>query len=195
MIKALKRGLTGLATFSGRAPSSEFWPYASAVIAATFAALFLRMAPEFADTFDRMRRFAAEHPDQATVSQSATSYSISIEGAHPELMPDFTGLASSIALIAAVAVALLAAAVTRRLHDGGRNGFWGLLPLPFLTAGLLGMSLLFAKVMAPEGPPIPLFLALFANNVAYLASLALLVFFLAKRSDPGPNRFGEPPAP
>ena len=194
MIQALKRGLGGLANFTGRSPQGEFWPYAGAVIMATFAGIMLSVAPEVAKTFVRMQRFAAEHPDQATVTQTATSYSVSIDGYHPELMPDMGGMAASMGAVLAVTVILLAAAVVRRLRDSGRTGFWGLLPLPFLAIGLTGFPRLFAAFDTPEGPPLPLFFALFANNFAYLASLALLVFLLTRPTKAKAGRYDRTPA-
>jgi uncharacterized membrane protein YhaH (DUF805 family) len=86
-----------------------------------------------------------------------------------------------VAVVAAILVALLAAAVNRRLHDRDRRGYWGLIPLPFLAAGMALM------------PEMSTNIALIANFLAYLYGLALLVYFLVGKGTPGPNRFGPPP--
>lgn len=193
MIRSLKRGLAGLVTFTGRTAPGDFWPYAITVFVVCCAAMAFSFVPAFASTFDRMQRFAEAHPDQATVTRTATSYSISIQGAHPELMPDFSGLVPSIGVGVIVLVILLAAVVARRLDDRGSTALWGLLPLPFLAIGLVGMQQLFPRFASPDGPPIPLFLGLFANNLLYLVALAVLVMKLGGASAAEANRYGPPP--
>jgi uncharacterized membrane protein YhaH (DUF805 family) len=94
----------------------------------------------------------------------------------------------------AATVVLLAAAVARRLHDRNRRGYWGLLPLPFLAAGLALMPGIFERAAAGREIPDPrLFLALVLNNLVYLAALGFLIVLLAGPGTTGPNRFGPPP--
>lgn len=91
-------------------------------------------------------------------------------------------------------VALLAAAVTRRLHDRGRSGWWGALPLPFLAFGLFAFSRLLAGFARPEAPTYEFwFFPLFFNNLIYMAVVVLLVVLLARAGTGKTNRFG--PAP
>jgi len=196
LIDSVRNGVTGLLRFSGRDPAQRFWPYVGAVIVLFFFAAFATMAPIMSEAFTRMQTFAAEHPDQATVSQGPGSYSIHIQGDHPELMPDMTPFFTVMQVGCALAVLLLAAAVTRRLHDRRRRGWWGLPPVVFLVGGLALFPRLFQSTLGGEVTPdsIRLFGLLFANNVLYLGSLGLLVFLLAGASQPTANRFG-PPAP
>lgn len=191
LLDAMGRGFGGLARFSGRDPRRRFWPYAMLVVGLVFVALGAAMSWIMASVFERMQRFAVEHPDQARVTSLPGSYSIQIQGDHPELMPDLTPFFAVLGIGMAAAVVLLAAAVTRRLHDRGRAGYWGLAPLPFLIIAFGLLPRLFAS-MSADDQPTGLFLALFCNNMLYLASLVLLVVLLAKESDPGPNRFGAP---
>lgn len=195
-IDSVRNGFTGLLRFSGRDSARRFWPYAGVVIALFFFATFATMGPIMAGTFVRMQAFAAEHPDQATVTQGPGSYSIQIHGNHPELMPDVTPFFAVMQVGCALAVALLAAAVTRRLHDGGRRGWWGLPPVVFLTVGLTQFPRVFQSMRTGEMTPdsLKLFGLLFANNMLYLASLGVLVLLLSGAGRPGENRFG-PPAP
>ena len=104
-------------------------------------------------------------------------------------MPDFVLLIGGVGAVSLVVVALLAAAVTRRLHDSGKRGWWGLVPLPFLASGLLLMP----QLIANGEPDLGLFALLFANNLVYIASLIVLVVMLAARGNPHDNRFGPPP--
>jgi uncharacterized membrane protein YhaH (DUF805 family) len=84
----------------------------------------------------------------------------------------------------------LAAAVTRRLHDTGRAGWWGLPPLIFLIAGLALFPRMMATMMQSDEAAMGPFFLLFANNVLYMASLVGLIILLALRGTAGPNRYG-----
>ena len=191
MIEPIRHGLANLFKFKGRDPRSLFWPYAGFVFLLAFlvnAAVFLTV---LGDTFGKMQRFAASHPELATVQRSATNYSISVHGQHPELEPSMSGLVGSVDALAATALLLLAAAVARRLHDCGKSALWGLLPVPFLLMGMAGSTVLFASFNSSSGPDLRLFSAIFMNNIIYIASLVTLIVMLAKKSTQRLNRFGE----
>ena len=153
------------------------------------AAIFI---PVLTESMERMRAFAAEHPELATVQRTATSESISIRGHHPELMPDFGLMIVAIGALAVAAVLLLAAAVTRRLHDRGKSGLWGLAPLVLLVSGFAIMSALFRQ-FGQSSVDLTLFGVGFINNALYLASLVTLIIWLVGPSAPSENRYG--PAP
>jgi len=186
--------LKGLLSFSGREGRKPFWIWAALNLVLSMAMMAAVMVPTMIDMFSRIERFADEHPEQVTRTYGPGSYSIRIEGDHPELMPDFSGMIGWIGLGTMLSVILLAAAVVRRLHDSGRSGVWGLLPLPFLTAGMVMMPRLFDQFAAGPEPDLGIFFAVFLNNLAYLAALGVLIVLLALRGTPGENRFGPPPA-
>jgi uncharacterized membrane protein YhaH (DUF805 family) len=187
---SLRHNLAQLVRFSGRESAGRFWPYAITMFVLIIIAQACYMLPMFADTFERMQRFAEQHPDQATVTSGPGSYSISISGYHPELFPDFSRLIGAVAIGLAIFVVLVAAAVVRRLHDRDRSGLWGLLPLPFLAFGLMGMGKPFASTDPASAFDFRLFAAIFLNNLIYLAALAFLVIQLASAGTPGANRYG-----
>ncbi len=189
-MKDILRHFGQLFRFGGREKIGSFWPYAGVVLGLTFLASAGVFLPEFSRSMARMAQFAAEHPESATVTQGPGSYEIRIEGHHPELMPDFGNLVGGMTAVMLMAIVLLAAAITRRLHDTGRSGAWGLLPLPFLFSGFALMPAMFA---APV-PDATLFMALFANNVVYIGTLVLLVFLLTRPGEREENRYGAPPA-
>jgi uncharacterized membrane protein YhaH (DUF805 family) len=193
-VDSIRNGAAGLLRFSGRDPARRFWPYAGVVIALLFVTIALTMTPIMSGTLARMQRFAAEHPDQATVTQSQGSYSIEIHGSHPELMPDLTPFFLVMQIGCAVVVVLLAAAVTRRLHDRGRRGWWGLPPAIFLAVGLTLFPRFFHATLSGEVTPdtMAMFGLILANNLLYLASLVVLVILLAGAGQPAENRFGPP---
>ncbi|MEO5707250.1 MAG: DUF805 domain-containing protein [Alteraurantiacibacter sp.] len=183
-----------LLRFSGRERAGSFWPYAGVVFGLMMTASFVVFVPEIFRTFIGMQQFAVEHPESATITQGPGHYEISIEGAHPELMPDFAFLSGAMAAVAVVSVVLLAAAVTRRLHDAGRSGVWGLLPLPFLFCGFALMANMFASLGTKAEPDFGQILLLFANNAIYMGTLVLLVILLVRRGEANENRFGPKPA-
>jgi uncharacterized membrane protein YhaH (DUF805 family) len=152
------------------------------------------MLPEMSASMERMQRFAEEHPDQATVEQGPGSYSITIHGHHPELMPDFSRMMSLIVVGFVVIIFLLAAAVVRRLHDRGKSGAWGLMPIPFIVFASVAMPMLFNQFSQGGTPDLSLFFALFFNNMLYLASLVFLIVLLCGASAKGENHYGPEPA-
>ncbi|MEO8374687.1 MAG: DUF805 domain-containing protein [Sphingomonas bacterium] len=193
--RTIGRGFRNIARFSGRDTLSQFWIYAGSVIVLAVAGWMAIFMPAFMGSFARMERFAAEHPDQADVVTGPGSYSISIHGNHPELMPDFGTLMAGMSVIAAVSVVLLAAAVTRRLHDRGKRGYWGLPLLLFLAIGMTLMPGFFSDFAksGENGPDMRLFGLIFLNNFLYIVSLAILVVQLVQSGTRGANRFGESP--
>jgi uncharacterized membrane protein YhaH (DUF805 family) len=165
---ALRYNLSRLATFSGRESRDLFLPYAGAAFGLTQIAGMLGLLPTMSSAFARINRFAMEHPDQATVAVGPGSYSVTIHGDHPELIPDLTVFMFVVGASAAVFIVLVAAAVARRLHDCGRSGFWGLAPLPLLPSGFVIFSTMFNQFRTQTSPDMNLFFLGFANNGVYL---------------------------
>src|SRR6185312_12908248 len=116
-----------------------FWPYAIFLfLLSTFANMVVG-AFIAADMFVRMQRFVLAHPEGLKPPPPGQPPQIP-----PELLPDFSGLAAPMMAMQIVLVLLLAAAVTRRLHDRDRTGLWGLMPLPFMAIGMANMGTAFA---------------------------------------------------
>lgn len=194
MLQSLKHGIGGLARFKGRDRRGLFWPYALAVIALTFVGLAMVMLPEMNASFDRMSRYVAENPDRGHVTYSTSGMEVSVEGNHPELMPDFGKMFGGMAAVMGGMFVLLAAAVTRRLHDVGRAGFWGFLPLILLGSAFVVFPWAMQTMGTGDNPDLRPFLIAFANNVLYLAALALLLVFLVTQGKAEANRYGPPSA-
>lgn len=72
-----------------------------------------------------------------------------------------------LAVTIGLAIALYAAAVVRRLHDRGRSGAWGLMPLPFLLYTSIPMARLFGSTTRGGQPDMTLFLTLAISNILY----------------------------
>lgn len=174
--------------FAGREDRASFWPYAAVAFILTMVAGMIIFVPMMIHSMDAMRRFAAQHPDQATITSGPGHYSISVSGNHPEFMP-----AESIALYLAVtfglALLLYAAAVVRRLHDRGKSGFWGLMPIPFILYTSVQMPTMFAVIGTGAEPDMMLFFSVFLSNLFYIITLIWLIALLAGPSEPAPNRY------
>lgn len=158
--------LARLTDFSGRDPRRVFWPYVGVII-------LLMMIVMGAGNM-----IAVGLLIPTTVEQD---------------FPDLSGLVLLMGVEIVAIVALLAAAVARRLHDTGRRAYWGLAPLPFLTFGIGGFYVLVSSFEAPPPGTDRLFFAIFFNNLIYLVVLVLLVVRLAQPSQAEANRYGEPP--
>ena len=193
MLRNLWNHLASLHRFGGREGVKAFWTYAMAVLVGSLWAMSAVTLPAISGSLAKVSEFARAHPDQATVSSGPGHYSVQVKGYHPELMPDFAPLLQAIGLIAAATVMLLAAALVRRLHDSGRSGLWGLLPLPFLAAAFWLMPGLFQGLGGKGEPEMGPVLLLLANNAAYLLSLGVLIYLTIKPGDAGANAFGAPP--
>jgi len=163
----LKLALSRLTDFSGRDPRRLFWPY----VGVLFLLLFVVMSGV----------------NSAFMAQTMANL-------QTNQFPDFSGMLLAMGIQIAVFVGLLAAAVARRLHDTGRAGYWGLVPLPFLAFGFVGFTIVLRSFDKPFPGFERLFFAIFFNNLIYMAVLVTLIVLLAQPTKPEANRYGEPPA-
>ncbi|MFK0298600.1 DUF805 domain-containing protein [Brevundimonas sp. NPDC090276] len=192
-MSAILDGFRRLADFSGRDRRGRFWPYALVAVVLVYVGLMLAMIPAMASMFGEAARFAAENPDQATVIAAPGQYSVQIHDPAGMEMPDFGAFFWVMRLTVVVAAVLLAAAVTRRLHDTGRAGWWGLPSLVFVAIATTLFPWVMERVMQSDEAAIGPFLLLFANNMLYIISLIGLIVLLALKGTPGSNRYGAEP--
>ncbi len=195
-MSAIWDGFRRLTDFSGRDRRGRFWPYALVIVALAYVGLAAVMIPIIGSVFSEAATYAAENPDQATVVSGPGYYSVQIHDPDAIAMPDFGLFFTTVGIAVVLSVLLLAAAVTRRLHDTGRAGWWGLPPVVFLTTGLLLFPRMMDQMMQTEAeaPSMGLFFLLFANNIVYIICLLGLVVLLVLDGTKGPNRYG-PPSP
>ncbi|MCX5513310.1 DUF805 domain-containing protein [Kaistia algarum] len=198
ILGAIGFNLRNVARFRGRDSRSRFWPYAILIVVLTSISAAKVMMPELTSSIERTHRFAIENPDKATIESHAGGYTVHLRGFYPELMPRLDKILPGLAAVLGVGVILLAASISRRLHDSGRTAAWMLLPIPMLVIGLVLFATLFAVFMAGEFEFnflfIGLFVVLLLNNFAYLGSLLFLIAMLAKPSQTGDNLYGPAPA-
>lgn len=194
MANPLVHGFKGLTRFSGRDRRKTFWPYAAAVIFLTYALGMVFGAIAMVPMFTQMSEYAAAHPEHATVTTGPGHYEVSIDSGAPDVpVPDMSGFMYVMAGVSLFAVVLLAAAVSRRLHDSGRSGFWGLMPVPFLATGMILMPGLMRSAMSEAEPDMSLFGLLFINNGLYFLALVTLIVLLCLPTKAGANRHGAEP--
>lgn len=163
MLNAIPRNFSKLADFTGRDRRGQFWPYALLIFVVAFIAIGVVM--------------------------NLSMMGLLMGTADMPSIPLMIGGVGGVVLCAA---ALLAAAVTRRLHDTGKPGYWGLPPVVFLMIGLALFPVLLSSALDNPNPPVGLFLGLFLNNMLYIASLIGLVVLLLLDGTKAANRYGPP---
>ena len=184
----LKQHFARLFDWTGREDRASFWPYAAVVFVIIMVAGMVIFVPMMSRSLHAMQEFAAQHPDQATVTSGPGQYSISMHGDQPGFVP--AGLVVVYLVVTfGLAVLLYAAAVVRRLHDRGKSGFWGLMPLPFIIFSSVQMPRMFASVARGGQPEMTVFFSIFLSNLLYIITLIWLIVLLAGQSDPRPNRY------
>ncbi|MET0448012.1 MAG: DUF805 domain-containing protein [Aeromicrobium sp.] len=151
-VDTVRRGLRLIRTFDGRDTRAQFWPYCGAVLGVWFVVGNVLF----------VAAFIATSLSATPRSQTAWPF-IAVTGATFALL-----------------VALLASAVTRRLRDRDHSGAWALIPVALVCSGLAIFSVLFATFDDDMGPG--LFLAGFANNLLYFATMITLTVQLAMPS-------------
>lgn len=177
-----------LLDFRGREDRASFWPYAAVAFGIIMAVGMAIFIPMMFKSVRAMQEDAAQHPDEATVVSGPGHYSISVEGHHPEFF-DTGGMATYLAVSFGLAILLYAAAVARRLHDRGKSGAWGLMPIPFILYSSIMMPRMFGTVGSGKEPNMTLFTSVLFSNMLYIAALIGLIVLLAGGSDPQQNRY------
>ncbi len=182
---AIRTCLRKFATFSGRASRSEFWWFV----------LFLLLVGAGISVVDA----AIFGPTQETQAYVTVANDGATQQGTRQLVRYGNGPLSS--LWSLVTLLPLLAVTWRRLHDTGRRGWYAFLPL---LVGAAVILVLFGSIgLLPGSDATPEEIAGNARNLGAggfvalwllaFGSFILLVVWLCRRSDPGPNRYG--PAP
>ncbi len=179
---SIAHNVRGLGRFSGRDTRWQFWPWAIGIFLLSTIATMVAIVPLMIEMLIGFRELLQQPIDAADpYSGSANPHALLFP------MPDFGRLQIPFAAINTVAVLLLAASVTRRLHDRDKPGWWGLMPVPFLAIGLLLMP--YSTQINPEPGPLAALAPL--NSLAGWATLIGLIFLLVGEGSPGTNRYGD----
>ena len=169
--EAISRGFTNYFTFSGRASRPEYWWWVlfTALVAIIPLSILATFIPSLALASRRLH----------DIGKSGWWQILPLGG----LILGFLLFGGSwqIALLALVPLAL----ASKRLHDIGKSGWWLILPLGGLILGLFLRSEAAFWLMGP--------MALLVSLVLFLGSIVLLIVWLAKKGDEGPNKYGPDP--
>jgi len=175
-----------LASFKGRENRASFWPYAALVLGIVMVVGALMVLPLMAES---MRAATAVPPLEVPDGVGPNEFSMPPPAAVPGAVPSAAFLAAFLGVTFGLAILLYAAAVVRRLHDRGRSGAWGVMPLPFILYQTIEVPRLFGSTAQGGQPEPAMLLALAFSNLFYWTALLALVVLLAGGSDPGPNRY------
>jgi len=178
-----------LASFHGREDRSSFWPYAAVAFALVTFSGVVTVIPMAARMMRSMQGYAMQHPDEVLVTSAPGQYSMSVNGGPAGLMPSPDFIALYLAMTVGLGIVLYAAAVARRLHDCGRSGAWGLMPLPFILYSSIQFPRLFGMMARGAEPGVTTLLSIALSNALYLLAVVVLIVLLAGASDPQPNRY------
>jgi uncharacterized membrane protein YhaH (DUF805 family) len=176
MIEAVKTCFSKYFTFSGRARRSEYWWFL----------LFVILLGIVASTVDGLIFGPAIETVTVTAEDGTTS---TVEHAEYGNGPIATvaGLATFIPLLAVG---------WRRMHDTGRSGWLYILPSLVVLAGIALLILVggFASASGPAGGTM-ISMLVKLGGLAGLVAFLLVVWWLTRPSDPGPNAYGPEPVP
>lgn len=178
-----------LASFKGREDRASFWPYAALVLGIVMVAGALIALPLMAESRRAASAAAATGPLDVPDGIDLNEFSMPPPAAVPGSMPSAAFLAAFLGVTFGLAILLYAAAVVRRLHDRGKSGAWGLMPLPFILYQSIQVPRMFGSTAQGGQPETAMLLSLAFSNLFYWAALLALVVLLAGASDPGPNRY------
>lgn len=158
--------------FKGRSRRKEYWMYT----------LFVFLVSIVLSIVDSILGLGGSAAGETDLSGSSAGVAGALSG----------GLLANIFSLATIIPSL--AVGVRRLHDLDRSGWWILLPLGPILAGLLLMGAGFAQAMMGGGGGLS-GLAMFGGLlmlVGFACAILLLVWYCTSGT-PGPNRFGEDP--
>lgn len=200
----LKDHLTALLDFEGRENRQPFWLWVLITVAAQYVVSSIAAIPLMQTYFQGMAPMFGRDPDYL--------------GKHPEMMSQLMGqtLTPMIhwmviinAVVMLMTLALLGAAIVRRLHDGNRSGWWAspvlvaqlamiiafstLFPRLFETVGRIRPDMPQAEVQAAMGPWLSWFGLVWSVGMLAFVLQIVLIVLLVLPGTVGPNRYGADP--
>jgi uncharacterized membrane protein YhaH (DUF805 family) len=185
----LKRNLTGLLDFSGRQNREPFWIWVLICYVVRTGVGMIAMIPFFGAMFGNIERMAARGPNAAPIKP---------EQMFADMQPWILGMAVVGLIASVIFIALIAAAVVRRLHDRELSGWWALPVLAINAISQISSVSMIAsgKLIVKPDPAHPF--AAMTQNFSLLSLLALVVVIafvvvLALPGTPGENRYGPDP--
>ena len=189
IVAAILYNFRNLVRFSGRDTREQFWPYAIFLFIIQNIVSVIAMTPVM---YSIMTKTFSLVQEQAT--HTRTRLSAADQKAFEQMMQGIISdmqsmLVVTTPILIGLFIVFIAAAVARRLHDCGKPGFWGLMPIPFAGFGVVLMPKTFSAFLTHD-ISVGWFAALFLNNILYFGALIFLIVLLAQRTAVGANRYG-----
>jgi uncharacterized membrane protein YhaH (DUF805 family) len=198
IIAAILYNFRNLARFSGRDTRAQFWPYTLFLFIVQTIVMMIIIIPMMYRMMTIPFEFLHQHPPTVNETLNPVELKGFVQTRIHEVLADTLPIAMIIgSIMTVVFVLLIAAAVTRRLHDRGKSGYWGLAPVPFAAFSIVAAPASFSRNLARGYDSSRLLdawdllrIATTLNGLVYWAALILLIVLLAQRSSPGPNGYG-----
>jgi uncharacterized membrane protein YhaH (DUF805 family) len=163
IVAAILCNFRNLVRFSGRDTREQFWPYAIFLFIIQNIVSTITMAPIMYSIMTKTFSLVQEQATHAGTRLSATdqiAFNQMIQGVISDMQ---SMLIVTTPILIGLFIVFVAAATARRLHDRGKSGFWGLMPIPFAGFGVVLMPRLFSTWL--QKPDFTLFGLLFLNNI------------------------------
>jgi uncharacterized membrane protein YhaH (DUF805 family) len=199
MLKAIRHGLGNLLNFEGRDARQAFWYYVLFIYIVTVAISMVVTIPMMIQGFMVGIRegMATSQPGDPVAARAAaqTAMAHAMSGTISATM--WLGLVTGLLMLAG-----LAASFVRRLHDSDLSGLWALIPCAMQIANLVMAPMLVRRMvdnlaqLTPAGPTAaiqPIQGSVGAATLLGWGAVILIIVLGARKSTPGPNRFGEAP--
>ncbi|MEL1250288.1 DUF805 domain-containing protein [Aurantiacibacter gilvus] len=193
MINETKYCLKNVTNFEGRDARQTFWFYVLFLVLLQFAIGLLSAIPSMASAFGSSLEAAQSGMDMERVQARMMA-----EMANSLGTMMWIGVATS-----AIITLLFVAAFVRRLHDAGYSGWLALVPVVIQVMAIYGqidqadqLQQIFTSGASPQQMQ-AMQMEVSSNPVNYISWLGYLfvIVFGVFKSQPGPNRYGEPPQP
>ena len=192
MLGAVKYNLAHLLDFGGRDARQTFWYYMLFLFVLNVGVGIVAAIPFIGQIMSSVM-VAAQSGDQAAVEAA-------LAASTGEMLESMVWLGL---VTACHNILLIAAALTRRLHDSNLSGWWGLVPLglqAFATwhtfARIDQLKALMAQTMQQATDPQAAMMAQSQMSsqslIGWLPVIALVILGVRKSTD-GPNRYAEAP--
>jgi len=192
VLGSIRYNLANLTNFAGRDARQTFWYYVLFLYLIQMVAGMLVAIPMMVAMFSQM--FAGIRAGADPDAMNAM------------MLEAMTGPLETTMWLAmglgAVSLLALAASFVRRLHDSGLSGWWGLLPgllyvgyLAWMPRQIAMVKEMLAQTEALQqgGNPLGMMPGQEMAMLSAYVPLILLAVFGVRKSNPGPNRYGEAP--
>lgn len=199
MLKAIRHGLGNLLNGEGRDARQAFWYYVLFVYLVLMAISMVVVVPlTLQAIFTGIQQgIAAGQSGDPLAAQAATEAAVA--GSMSDMMSTMLWMSVGSGVLM---IALLGAALVRRLHDSDLSGYWALIPGATYLANLVFMPRMMQGMidsMTQIGPGDPMAgmaamqTSFGAASLMAWVAIILVIVLGVRKSTPGPNRYGDAP--